>query len=308
MEFAENRNNMETIITDVPRVNILRNIVRTRRCSFCRSLNHNILRCDDERLENFKNLCLYQKNLFQQAENQTLLFKSWLFDYYLENPESEAIVKAFSVRYCSANTRNTINQTVNHIIDYFYGLYHDLPDLITLENNETNDFIPFPNIFEENINNEDNFDIIAIVDYLSSQNFFENTENYLNNIEIEVNTENIQNTENISNDCNICYESFDNSQFVSLKCNHEFCKECIKSIFKNSYCNIPKCAFCRCTIEKLTCKSNTIKDEIYNQVFSLLSPEPDNQRFRPRSPDFPPPDNERFRPRSPDFPPPDRNL
>ena len=56
---SENRNNMNTINT--PRVNILRNIARNRRCSFCRDPNHTINFCNDVRLENFKNLCDFQK-------------------------------------------------------------------------------------------------------------------------------------------------------------------------------------------------------------------------------------------------------
>jgi hypothetical protein len=266
---SENRNNMNTIHT--PRVNILRNIARNRRCSFCRDPNHTINFCHDIRLENFKILCEFQKSIFESEENSSNQFKEWLMSYYLENPENQHILKAFAIRNCRTTTRTRIPEIIDSIMDYYYGIYYDLPRLIPIE---TEEFIPFPAILNDinNITNDSEF-LMEIIDYLQSSNFISHQPRYQTEIEIEVEeTEMFKNiTPNCDCDCDICYNSFDTQQFVKLKCSHEFCKECIKGILKSSdLIEGPKCAFCRTKITTLICKSHDIKEDIYHVISNAI--------------------------------------
>ena len=77
-----------------------------------------------------------------------------------------------------------------------------------------------------------------------------------------------ENDEQIKIECNICYELCNNTNFIKLNCNHEFCKECIKNILKccKSNFNEPCCAYCREKINAITCKNETIDEEFSDLI------------------------------------------
>jgi hypothetical protein len=77
-----------------------------------------------------------------------------------------------------------------------------------------------------------------------------------------------ENDEQIKIECNICYELCNNTNFIKLNCNHEFCKECIKNILKccKSNFNEPCCAYCREKINAITYKNETIDEEFSDLI------------------------------------------
>jgi len=77
-----------------------------------------------------------------------------------------------------------------------------------------------------------------------------------------------ENDEQIKIECNICYELCNNTNFIKLNCNHEFCKECIKNILKccKSNFNEPCCAYCREKINAITYKNETIHEEFSDLI------------------------------------------
>jgi hypothetical protein len=77
-----------------------------------------------------------------------------------------------------------------------------------------------------------------------------------------------ENDEQIKIECNICYELCNNTNFIKLNCNHEFCKECIKNILKSckSNFNEPCCAYCREVINAITYKNETIDEEFSDLI------------------------------------------
>jgi hypothetical protein len=242
-----------------PRPRIISNNIRNRRCSFCRQLNHTITYCNDSRLQDFKYLCDYQKMRFERTQipNPKDEFKSFVIGYYLENPQ---IVKAFSIRNCGSTTRTDIPTIVDTITNYFYDEFYDLPELI----DANDDYIPFPNISEQDENNALDF----LIDFMYYQNIFTNRGTHLNTQPlITIHSHVIEDSlkENITDceecECNICYNSFDNKNFVKLNCSHEFCKSCIISILKTRNYEGPKCAFCRTNIDCLTYRSHEVKKE-----------------------------------------------
>ena len=74
-------------------------------------------------------------------------------------------------------------------------------------------------------------------------------------IETEENTK-------INCDCNICYETFNVTNFVKLNCGHDFCKDCIKKTLRLcSLAKEPICAFCRAPISQITYKNEEVLTE-----------------------------------------------
>jgi hypothetical protein len=71
-------------------------------------------------------------------------------------------------------------------------------------------------------------------------------------------------SENINNltekcECEICYEEYENKNFVKLNCGHKFCKDCIKKSLQNEKRAIPCCAYCRSEIKTFELKERSIK-------------------------------------------------
>jgi REP element-mobilizing transposase RayT len=277
----ENRNNFPT-----NRINSLRQIARNRCCSFCRSPDHIISLCNDERLQNFENLCTEQKATFEHVDN----FKQWLMGYFLEN---SVLVKSFAVRKCGSTTRTNIQQTIENILKYFYGENWDLPALI-----EDNDYIPINSSQEIN-----NFEIenlsISLLPYVLVSRFSRQVEwteatrgRFLNEMfnYIYLGETNLENEDdrkfNINSeviirekqcncegdcicvcDCNICYESLNISKFVKLNCNHQFCSECTQKSLKSCRpFQEPVCAMCRSKITLLTYSNEEVKAEFDNLI------------------------------------------
>jgi hypothetical protein len=77
-----------------------------------------------------------------------------------------------------------------------------------------------------------------------------------------------ENDEQIKIECNICYELCNNTNFIKLNCNHEFCKECLKNILKSCKRNFnePCCAYCREKINAITYKNETIHEEFTDLI------------------------------------------
>lgn len=244
-----------------PRINILRNVVR-RTCSFCRQPNHTISFCNDQRLHDFKILCENKKETLEitQVPHTKRAFKEWIIEYSLENHN---IVKAFAVRNCGSTTRTNIQGCIDLIVDYFYDEYYGIPDLISDE-----DFIPFPDILEEQITPIQELVYITrmyrdfglfLVDeiggILDNQRPFSIVSQVIEENNTSCDCECVC-------DCDICYETYDKTKFVKLNCQHDFCKDCIKGILNS--CNSiegPKCAFCRDKITSMTFNNQTVKSE-----------------------------------------------
>jgi hypothetical protein len=115
---SDNRSNL-TIIPDRIRR------VTSRCCSFCRNPGHTISFCNDDRLQQFENLCNIQKTTFV---NDFKGFERWLMDYYLENA---TVTKAYAISKCGSTTRTSVRENIENIMVKFYGEHYDLPDLVS---------------------------------------------------------------------------------------------------------------------------------------------------------------------------------
>lgn len=272
--ISENRNslnNIGPIQEPTNRIRNLRNIIRseTRCCSFCRLPGHTISWCNDQRIIDFENLCLHQKSLFENNEFPQQEFENWLLDYYTTN---QNIVKVFSVRKCGSTTRASISVCLDNIMQYFYGEYYDIPDLVNESDSNTNtntndDFIPFNDlipIYYTRVQNWENIRNLMISVLMPTGNYT----NLNRKFDISTTVEIVELEDTISQcECNICYESVNITNFVKLNCQHELCKDCCKKTLQ--ICGIfqdPSCAFCREKIENLTFKNESDKSEFKDLI------------------------------------------
>jgi hypothetical protein len=70
-------------------------------------------------------------------------------------------------------------------------------------------------------------------------------------------------------ECDICYEKILNTNIVKLNCNHELCKECVKTIIKTckKHRKDINCAFCREKTFTIETKSDEIKMEMDSVIY-----------------------------------------
>ena len=231
------------------------NNTSTRRCSFCREPGHIISFCNNQRLQEFENLCIAQKAAF---ENDYKSFEQWLLGYYLEDSR---IPNTYAIRKCGSTTRTSTQENIENIMEKFYGEFYDIPDLVTDDETDAEDDVDI-----ENFSNIE-YDLFQVMLLSRARRTFGMTATTLFidqrkfDIASEIQTHNSEKQELIC-ECNICYESHDITNFVKLNCNHEFCKECLKQTLRTcSYYQEPNCAYCRSQINLLTYRNENIKSE-----------------------------------------------
>ena len=238
---AENRNAMVSVPTN--RINNLRNIARTRCCSFCRQPGHTVNYCSDLRISNFELDCINRRLLFETTEEPIYRFSQWLSEKYLESP---LLVKSFAIRKCNCTMRSSFQECIDSIKNYIFNQYDE---------EETDDFIPFSN--EDEINVSEN-GILALAGILmlsgySNEIITEVLVNRFLNINTEITKYNFTTTvetlekkeQDEKCDCSICFENLEKGKFVKLGCNHEFCSDCLLGTIKATKSDNLRCAFCR---------------------------------------------------------------
>jgi hypothetical protein len=93
---------------------------RTSNCYFCNSSTHNIKRCDDERLLNFKLYCISLKEVYQTS----IVVSKQKFGQTLSTValnDNTNIVKAFAMNACGAVRLNNIQTCIDKITNYIFN-------------------------------------------------------------------------------------------------------------------------------------------------------------------------------------------
>ena len=236
-----------------------------RRCSCCRSEQHNISQCNDSRLINFQTNLVSRRDELREissidTENKIAYFETWLYG------QDHHLVKSFAMRFCGAYSRNNLQLCVSKIVSFiwdveqdFWGNQVSIQDYIAL---------PIENVSQESLDLLD----LRLDEFLASlRNDREQTsENRKYNITgllcLEIESEErttkqiLEELDTIEN-CNICYEDKQNRHMVSVSliCKHKFCGDCVSQTLKK--CNplsFPTCAMCRTKIDFLIVKDEEI--------------------------------------------------
>ena len=242
-----------------------------RRCSCCRSEEHNVTQCNDSRLINFQTNLTNRRDELREipsidVDNKISYFETWLYG------QDHNLVKSYAMRFCGAYSRNSLQLCVSKIVSFVWNVEQDMWG----NQIQSQDYVSLPpvSILEYSSNLLD----FNLEEFLAGlRNFREETsENRKYNITgllcIEIESENrtsaqiLEELETVEN-CNICYDDKKNRHMVSLNCNHNFCGTCLSTILKK--CNplsFPNCAMCRTKIAFLIVKDeeilNTLKENL----------------------------------------------
>lgn len=240
-----------------------------RKCTYCYSTQHKITECNDERLVQFHNKLLRKKHDLRgyDREDCIIYFEIWLNEF------SAGLVKAYSIRYCATNARETLPQCIRIITQKIFseneeqGVQEEQEELyIPLVNSNTSPTPapPFQLFTDEEVSFFLEPDMIEMFYALRGRS--------LNDIRTSVNRRyDIQTTllintqeseeereEQKKQECDICYEEFSSNKFVKYNCSHEFCAQCVQTVLR-SCCPYrqPSCAICRTTICSFELRENS---------------------------------------------------
>jgi hypothetical protein len=242
-----------------------------RRCSCCRSEEHNITQCNDSRLINFQTNLTNRRDELREIpsidfNNKVSYFETWLYG------QDHNLIKSYAMRFCGAYSRNSLQICVSKIVNLFWNIEED----IWGNQVQSTNYIPLPTVSIS----QDSLDLLdfRLAEFLTELRSIreETSENRKYDISgflcLEIESEE-RTTQQISEEldaienCNICYEDKQNRHMVSLNCNHNFCGVCLSTILKK--CNphsFPTCAMCRTKIGFLIVKDeeilNTLKENL----------------------------------------------
>lgn len=245
-----------------PRINIIRDIIRTSRqtqhCLFCNSIQHTIDVCNCDELIvflNYNNNLKYGFILSLLDGNTTLNNVIDEFNSIVEN-WTESQIRAYCSKLMRLSSRNhlSIDDCKILIVDEF-ALYaqntlnnlHITNDLIERQLGLIpNDNIILFNMYQEN----------EIIQPLPIEETPTTTPHiiYVQNPHIET----------ISKDCPVCYECIEPKEQITFNCSHMMCGGCVGQMVTYSSNNNLNCPLCRTLISTINYISKECLTKIKN--------------------------------------------
>jgi hypothetical protein len=270
-----------------------------RTCSFCRRAGHNILSCNSQPLRNFELMCV--NNITSTNDiNIEQSFRNFLLSEALYDSN---MVKSFAARYCRISARNNIDICIESIIQYFNPFIeirkrelNEINQNFTRADETSQEATSQePELAQQNEISSANIlrELESIRDIpLQIRQFINNPRNVTENDHMtlimsmmflemvtELNNSNINKKFDIKtnicdnkddlyekSECNICYDEYQNLNFINLNCGHKFCKDCIKKSLQNEVKQNLCCAFCRTEIKNFEFKEESIKNEFIELI------------------------------------------
>jgi hypothetical protein len=228
-----------------------------RRCSCCRSEQHNITQCNSQILLDFKENLINRRNELREIASIDLNDKISYFETWLYGQDHN-LIKSYSMRFCGSYSRNSLQLCVTKIVSIIWNVERSW-------NNQLHNYVALPPI---NIS-QDSLDVLELrlAEFLLElrNNPLDTSENRKYKICVE-REENLEELETIET-CNICYEDKKTSHMVTLNCNHNFCGDCIsKTLKKCDTLSFPNCAMCRTKMSIFKIKD----EETFNTLKSNL--------------------------------------
>jgi len=231
-----------------------------RRCSCCRSEQHNITQCNSQILLDFKENLINRRNELREIPSIDLNDKISYYETWLYGQDHN-LIKSYSMRFCGSYSRNSLELCVTKIVSIIWNVERN-------PNNLINDYIVLPRV---NIS-QDSLDVLELrlAEFLSElrNNPLDTSENRKYKICVDrlQKLEELEELEELEN-CNICYEDKKNRHMVTLNCNHNFCGDCISQTLKKcDTLSFPNCAMCRTKISVFKIKD----DDTFNILKSNL--------------------------------------
>jgi len=248
---AENRNQMP-----IPR--------RVFHCSFCRQPGHSITRCDSDRILEFEVICASVVRNFNNTDD----FKNWLLQYFTDDV---MLLRAFAIRKFHITLSCSLDIVINLITDYIFRKYrgNSQTETIPPQQPPTTSYYHMRSEIENELwlhNTDMELSIIRAhllyLGYLSSLILREPvTPSVQRNIVLTTENNPSENLTEICN-CSICWDDKEKSEFVKLNCNHEFCKDCMKTTLAPASRSNLCCALCRSDVTTISIRTQEIQTEL----------------------------------------------
>lgn len=236
-----------------------------RKCTYCYSTQHKITECNDERLVQFHNKLIRKKHDLRgfDKEDCIIFFNIWLNEF------SAGLVKAYSIRYCATNTRETLPECIRIITEKIFSeeeeeaaqRQEEEEYIPLLQGNTPTPAPPFQLFTDEEVSFFLEPEMIELFyalrgrspsDIRTSVDRKYDIQTTLITCSQESKQEREEQRKLESQECDICYEEYSVNQFVKYNCMHEFCGQCVQTVLR-SCCPYrqPSCAICRTTISSL---------------------------------------------------------
>jgi hypothetical protein len=258
---------MQTEVDDHPWIDTRAQVSRRRRrfpvrcCSFCREDDHFVNFCNSPRLEDFHNRLIQKKNeLLSLEDGGDLNHKMREFELWLCSIDDRALLKAYSVKYCRAYARDSLDRSIYFIKRKIWREERD-QELEMIQ--AANQFVHLVTRLRDDETNgvTDNQQHLLgdVITWLIDRNpDYTLLERLRNPVAAAKKLEIVwllqeEEKQHDQEECSICYELTEYSNKVKLNCEHEFCGFCVKKIIEKN--NKPCCAFCRVDLEKITVNS-----------------------------------------------------
>ena len=207
-------------------------IVRRRKCSYCKSEGHNIKTCSSQNLVLFGEMCRMVKETYIFID----LFINWLIRYVQENQDQINLIRAYACKNCNIRLNSHIHTVIEAISNKTFDLLNDPLNI---------DFVRLPEGSITN-NNLINGDILIFIESFNDSLI---TKNELKK-EIIIIENLIEDNSGCLFNCGVCFDKKTHQEKCTLNCNHMFCIECTEQIIKMKPEN-PTCAFCRQEIDSI---------------------------------------------------------
>lgn len=234
-----------------------RNATPNRCCSFCRGVGHNISTCNSEPIRVFERNILLYIGIHLNVHSFRTVLQNYLID---ETIHDRTLVRAFAISRCGANTRSSLTNCVELIVEHF---------MLRIQNNQ--DIYEAMESVEEPLAQRRRRQRMTDESLLYAMLFIDMIRSINSHVQLNrkfnITTNILETQDNLEQncECSICYEEHQKKSFVKLKCGHDFCKECIRQTLCNVRTEHPMCALCRSEITNMELSSETIRDE-FNEL------------------------------------------
>jgi hypothetical protein len=226
-----------------------------QRCSFCSERGHNVKRCDDEILFDFRYSCLGNRIIFGYEEDSQQKFYNWLCE------KENILIKAFGSRFCKINKND--RERISKIVNYVYNFtLEEIYEIINPENERLMSYVLSDVLslrgllFDERIN----ITFTALENLLNIRNVIPEKLNISTTLTILENK-----NKNIVEECSICYDSKNETEFIQLNCQHNFCGECVLSTMKTKTTSL-NCPLCREQVNHIMFHNAEIQSELNKYI------------------------------------------
>jgi len=216
------------------------------------------LTCDDQRLVDFELICATQCQTMTETE-----FYTWLTETYETN--NSDLLKTYAAKKTRIpfNSIRDISIYKDAVTRYIYEIYKYQYNMNDNVEEEESDYYLENNMTAALINDiRSAYLFLEMIENMQARRIEQPKKFAIGSVLKPISKRKEKETE----ECCICFEHFKKPEFVTLNCNHEFCKECLKKSLISDNRPKPCCAYCRTEVTTMTSRTSKIHNDMSELV------------------------------------------